>query len=674
MISRKKSNPNSEKDLVAEQPGLGMSFIGIFLAFFVGIAIRAAISPDRVKEHLEKATQKIHRDINVTFGHAYVSLADGIWPDLSVVIEDVKLTSTKSCWLKPLAEINEIRLPLSMRHLFKGQILIHEVLAGEVNLSLRESYAECPSTERAPQSAREDGNKTAGAQSQPVGGESGGNPLGAGTGLAKSSESSPGFENVKRNNPIDFISIKHLNIHYLPVAFTSVYIENFSVQLKAENPRWIHLGGKVMLNRDVDSYDSGAYANLSVDSHEGSNPSADLSLKGLWREGHFDLAAHFEPETRHLKLQADIKHLPLSQIIPYLKKYRLMESEFNGKRAWISGQMKIEGNTEKLQQTPARFEKLRLEGDLGEISCSVAEVTSLSPLVFRPIDLEIRGLNIRELLVFLNRPHPTPALGELGTFNGTAHFINPEQLALRGDYSGLEFIFSNRGSRQTQALSLISGELELKKNRWQIQVDRVKPVEGIFDGKLQMSADKDFKDLLIDAKISELGLAPKIQSLMSGGGSLGALSGQLKIHLKEAQIVDLGGQLKWDQLSIEGVRLTKPKLNLKMIAQELKMDFSASEMEVAPKESEKLFAELFQTLGTNSLILQSPVAQIRTRQFKTLNWDRFQAQSSYGGFKSVGGWDENSSLGGQLQITGKKSQKWKIQGTRNHPQFVSGEK
>jgi len=279
---------------------------------------------------------------------------------------------------------------------------------------------------------------------------------------------------------------------------------------------------------------------------------------------------------------------------------------------------------------------------------------------------------MQELLVFLNRPHPSPALGDLGMFNGTAHFINPEQLTLRGDYSGLEFIFSNRGSRQTQALSLISGELELKKNRWQIQIDRIKPVEGIFEGKVKMAADKNFKNLDIDAQISELGLSPKIQSLMTGGGSLGALSGQLKVQLKEAQIADLNGQVKWDQLLIEGVRMAKPKIALKMQSQELRMDINASELEITPKDSIALFSSLFQNLGTNDILMQSASVQIRTKQFKTLSWDRFQAQSSYGSFRSTGGWSESSELSGKLQIVGKNSKSsktWKIQGTRNQPQF-----
>ncbi len=661
---RKGSDFESEKDLVAEQPGLGLSFMGLFLAFFMGIAIRAAISPDRVQEHLHRATEKIHKDLHISFGHAYVSLADGIFPDLSVVIEDVKISSDKACWLTPLAEINEVRLPLSMGHLFRGEILIHEVLADEFNLSLRNPYAKCENDGAAAladpalsHSARATASNLSGALSLPP-----------------SKPVIADFQNVRRSNPIDSVEIKHFNIHYMPIAFTSFFIENFSAKLKSQDPKWIQLMGKLILNRDVDALDTSAHANLQLDFHEGTEPNLDLLLQGVWREGHFNLKSHLDIKAQDLSLQSEVRHMPLSQIIPYLKKYRLMESEFNGKRAWVSGEMKVQGGLSKLQQTPMRFDRLKLEGDLGEISCSVAEITSLAPFTFNPIDLQIRGLNIRELLIFLNRPHPTPALGELGIFNGTAHFVNPEQLALRGDYSGLEFIFSNRGSRQTQALSLISGELELKKNTWEIQVDRVKPVEGIFDGKLKMTADKDFKNLAIDAQIAELGLAPKIQSLMTGGGSLGALSGQLKLKLKEAQITELNGLLKWNQLLIEGVRLQKPKISLKMQAQDLRMDINAAELDITPKENNTLFAGLFESLGTNTLQLQSASTQIRTRQFKSLSWEKFQAQSSYGTFRSQGGWNENSELNGKLQIRGKnaKSEKlWKIQGTRNQPQFTA---
>ncbi|MGZ5280521.1 MAG: hypothetical protein ACXWC9_11285, partial [Pseudobdellovibrionaceae bacterium] len=85
-----------------------------------------------------------------------------------------------------------------------------------------------------------------------------------------------------------------------------------------------------------------------------------------------------------------------------------------------------------------------------------------------------------------------------------------------------------------------------------------------------------------------------------------------------------------------------------------------------------LFTGLFQSLGNNGVLsLQSPSAQIRTKQFQSLAWDRFQAQSSFGNVRSVGGWNENSELYGKLQINGKKPKTWKLQGTRNQPQFTA---
>ena len=104
------------------------------------------------------------------------------------------------------------------------------------------------------------------------------------------------------------------------------------------------------------------------------------------------------------------------------------------------------------------------------------------------------------------------------------------------------------------------------------------------------------------------------------------------------------------------------------------MDINAAELDITPKENNTLFAGLFESLGTNTLQLQSASTQIRTRQFKSLSWEKFQAQSSYGTFRSQGGWNENSELNGKLQIRGKnaKSEKlWKIQGTRNQPQFTA---
>jgi len=639
-----------DKDLVAEQPGLGLSFIGLFLAFFVGLSIRAAVAPERVQAHLQQATQNIHKDLDFRFQKAYVSFARGLWPDLSVVIEGLQIESKNACLFNPLAEVNEVRLPLSMKHLLRGQILIHEVLADEVNLSLRAAYQECPQeVQLAP--AVESAKPEASVKKQkPV--------------IAR-------FENVPRENPIDTVSISKLKIHYLPVAFTSFYIEDFQAQLKSNEPRWIQILGRLNLEGDSLVRDYGSFADLQFDILEGEQASLAAAIKGVWREGQYDVQMKLDSKTQNVVFESDFRQLPLSRVLPILKKYRWVESEFNGKRGWVSGKMKLQGPLSQIKKTPLQLSQLKLEGDLGEVTCSQFEIQSLDPFQFRPVDFQLRGLNVKELLVFLNRPHPSPALGDLGIFNGTAHFVSPEQLSLRGDYSGLEFIFSNRGTRQIQTLSLVSGELELKKNQWQIQVDRIKPVEGLFEGKVKMQADKDFKDLKVEASITELGLSPRIQTLMTGGGSLGALSGQLKARLVAAQITDLNGQLKWDQLLVEGVKILKPKALIQTKNQEFDIHLSAQELEIFPDSiASSFFMPLFEESSGKSLILKNPSALIQTKKFLSLSWNQFQAHSPQGLLKSQGHWNERADLSGKIQILGAKPKSWDIQGTRSQPRFV----
>src|SRR3712207_8026075 len=61
----------------------------------------------------------------------------------------------------------------------------------------------------------------------------------------------------------------------------------------------------------------------------------------------------------------EIYTLSLHDALPIsiLKKYRWVESEFNGKRGWISGKIKAEGSLPDIKKTPVLLSNLKLEGD-----------------------------------------------------------------------------------------------------------------------------------------------------------------------------------------------------------------------------------------------------------------------------------------------------------------------
>lgn len=663
-----------EKELVAEQPGLGLSFIGLFLALFVGIVVRSIVSPERVTELLLKASTQIHKEVSVKFDRAYVSLSDGIWPDLSVMVENLQMQAESKCWLRPTLEVHELRLPISLMDLIRGRILIHEVQADEVDLSLRSEYEACSAVAQSSESLSSDQNSRL--------------PADVGTPVLvrkefnkdyrKPDESvqlgvGKAFEVVSRRNPIDTISIRKLRVHYLPIAFSSVEVDDFNLQLRSEIPRVAQVTGVLKMSGDTLVGDYNSTASWKMLIHEEKPfPSIEMSAHGIWREGHYDFFANLDAKKQALKSELNLKHIPISQVLPILKKYHLLQSDLNGRSMWASGKLLVAGPIADLQKGQGiSLVDLKIEGDPGEISTHAVTIRGLQPLRYDPIDLEIRGLNLKEVLVFLNRQHPSPTFGELGIFNGNAHFVSPENLTLRGDYSGLEFIFSNQGLRQTQKLSLVSGELKLRGNNWSIKVDRLRPNDGIFEGTVNIVADKNFENLDINTRFEELTLSPQVQSLMTNGGSVGALRGDLRTQIHPKESLKIQGHLKMDQVLVEGFRLSKPRLNIQTSDKEMLLDFSAADADVLVNKAAKVawlqpLLSLF-PVDNGMVLLKNPSVKIYTTHLRSLRWDPLLIKTKNGSLRSLGGWDEQGHLNGEIRLQGVNTQVFNLSGTRDEP-------
>jgi hypothetical protein len=637
---------------VADQPGLTLSLTSLFIAFFVGISVRALIAPEIVRDHLIRASNNIHKDFKFEFKDAHITLSRGIFPDLSVIIKDVTVQSEQACLLGPMAEINEIRLPLSWRELFNGNVTVEEILVDEVNLSLRSEYKGCEETKRVTASEA--------------------NPTAAGGASLPSPPSSP--QSIEPL-PLKTLEIQSLKIHYLPVAFTSFEIQDFTIQLKSESPQIIEADGRLVLGGDTMVGDYSSHAQLFVQWQDGAQAMLLTTAKGIWREGHYDGKLEIFPNSKDFRLTTDIRHLPLSQVIPVLKKYRLMETEFNGKQAWFSGGLSMKGKTNELKQTPIEMRDVKLEGNLGEISSASIVIESLEPLKYPPVDFQIRGLNLQEFLIFLGKGHPSQALGKLGVFNGASKFSGANSVKLSGDFSGLEFIFANRGERQIQTISLLSGELEFKNNRWSVSIDRVKPHQGIFDGKIQIQADRDFKDMQLDLSLKELTLSPAVQALMTSGGSIGPLRGNFETKILAGEIVGMQGQIKFDQVLADGISFVSPRIALRTVKENIVAQVFAQTVDFSPTNPILLTTILPLLEGTKKaderFQLKNFSSEIKTLQLATFAWNNLSAQSNFGPIRASGAWDEKGVLTGQLNLA---SRQWELSGFRSAPVWTRREK
>lgn len=642
---------SKDQTLVAEQSGFTTSFIAIVISLALGFTIRALLSPEKVKFMIEKAAQKIHRDVNFKIGDAYVSLSRGILPDLSVVIKDISIDAKNPCWMSPLGEVNEIRLPLSFSRFLRGEVYVHEVLLDEVQLSLRAPVQNCEAKDQA---------KIEGVTPEPV------------REVAVAPYQEPTSQN-QSSSSIDEVSIRSLKINYLPIAFTSFEIEDFSLHLKSQAPKLLVMNGLLKLGGETLSGDYSSQAQLYLEYSEATGPNLKSTVKGLWREGHYNLALDYFPAEQELDFTTELKHIPLSQIFPLLKKYKLMSSDLNGKETWLSLQAHGRTKLNSLAQAPINITSFKIEGEIGEISGESIDIQSLEPFRFQPAEIQLKSLNLDKMLIFLGRGHPTPALAHLGTFKGVARLKGPEDIHLLGEVSGLEFIFSNRGHREVQNIALVMGEIHLLDKEWSVQLSKVKPLDGILDGQLRILADRDWRDVRVSADLEELTLSPRVQSLMTGGGQLGAIYGQVKLRIEKSEVKDLNGQVKILDLNIEGLKFKKPQIVMSSKATNLQLLISAEEVQVDTKsallnEIKPLLADI--DFPEQVLQIKKPSVRIETKQLHSLSWSPLLIPFPGGKLKSEGGWDTLGQLSGQVLVSTKnKNLRWKISGSRDEPQF-----
>ncbi len=665
-----KNNSNSDSLLVTEQSGLATSLVGIFFAVALGLVVRGALAPEKIRSRVEEAAQRLGEGIRVNIDQASFSLARGVVPDFSVVLKNVHIDVNKKCLLSPDAEINEIRFPISLGDLLAGRPFFHEVQVDTMILLLRNEMKDCPLDEK---------KDSASVVSGIVGGTSGADNFSALAGHATGQTAGQTIlkqeKNTKSQAPSDiqFVSINRLKVNYLPLPFTSFELLDLDLHVRSESPKIYNLKSNLDLGGETLSGDYSSHARIDLTYDETQHPQIASRIHGSWREGQYDFTLSEESVSHELQLAGELRHIPLSQVFPVLKKYKVMVSDFNGRQTWLSGQFEAKGKLNNMSATPLRIKDLKVEGDLGEISLENAEIKKWTPVVFDPVVFNLKDIDLKNLLLFLNRPHPSPALGSLGLFNGRAELNSNQSVRLSGQQQGLEMIFSNRGQREVQVFSEVAGDLVFDQGRWTGDISKINIKDGEFKGKASLSSDKDWKDLYLNFDIEKLTLAPKVQKLVTGHGVAEKLQAKIKSHLVQGELKQLDGSLRGEQVEIEGLKMTKPQFLFSTRGEDFQVDFSAAALHL---ESAQVFTKLISQFKANFSELQIPSdykkvsSQFKTKSLQNFEWNSFDMVADQFRLQSSGGWNHKSEVFGQIQTVEKgKVKKWKLSGTRDQPQL-----
>jgi hypothetical protein len=637
--------------MIAEQPGLRILLTGLLLAFFIGYTLKSYLSPSRVTAQIEKAASHVHKDIEISFNSAQFILSEGILPRFSVVIDKIKMESLQSCWMAPTLEIDELRLPLSFWGLITGRGPVESIEANIVTLTLREAVKNCSEKELTSEGQKaDDGNQ----------------PL---VTLSRSEKEE------KYRNDVRALYVKEFNIVAERYPQYSSRLLDFSTRVKSFEPKVIEVRARTHLLKDDTVGDYLSHANLYMEYKESPDKVLQAHFFGNWREGHYSFIANYNLEDHLLTAETDLKHIPLSQILSIMQKYDLASKNLNGKQVWISAKGRWSGPVQDLKNSPLSVRDLRLEGDLGEMHVEQMEFTKFEPLEYRPIRVDIRKLDVEKLLVLLNRSHDARILGSLGQFSGVADINSDRMIRLQGEHRGLEFIFSNKGQRESQVIERMLGEIALSGDKWLIAVNRVEPRGGNFIGDVKLEADRDFKNLEVKAHVDELAFTPTVQNLMTQGGEVGSVSLDGEVRIKNGVLDKAKGLLRVQNMKVEGVEFEKTKAqfegqqgSLSLNTQVQKISFA----ETSPTSElmKQIIPDKYWAKG--AFDAQDLNGKFVLQDGKTLSWKGFHAKFDKNAQVSAeGSWDQDGVLKGNVQVReGSQNRKWVIEGNRDEPRLV----
>jgi hypothetical protein len=641
------SKQNDKKYLVAEQPGLKLSLVAIILAILIGFIFRAVFSPDKIKDRLSEAIKNIGPDYQISFSRAHLSLANGIWPDLALLIEDVEVQFLKNCAYRPQAQIDQIRLPLNISALLdESGDYITQLYANSVLLNMNEPWRSCSDQQTTATTADDFRESISGAPTQRQ------------------------IASVQKDvSFLKQISISQLKINYLPLPRTTFELQDLDFDVQSIEPHVFSLNAQLVLSQNLLDTDYASYAKVSVQFNSAEKIPLQSEVKGTWREGHYLVRTNLNPTNAIFESDIEIKHLPLGEVFPVLRKYQLMTSEFNKKQVWFSGRFQVQGDLDAPMNSRLQAQNLSIEGELGEIALANAKMESLQPFRSEPLIFDLKNIELNSLLHFLGKDHPHSAFGKLGTFDGSVEFKNEKDVKVVGLHQGLEFIFSNKGSRLMQKIDSCQIDFHFQNQIWKGKINKILPQKGKYEGEIQIQADRDWQNVDVTASAQRLELSPDVTQLITTQGEIDQLSFKVDLKLMRSELNSLRGQLSLRRLLVDKMEFSKPTIQFQTQTDLFFAQISSEQVKLETDSEAYLLLKPLSEKWPQEI--SSFKVQFKSHLKGDFNWSVGQGVARDQKIMTQGGWDADGKLTGQIKLQDRtQTEKWEIQGKRDNPTFI----
>ncbi len=506
--------PIRENDLVSEQPGFFILFLGFIFAVAVGFSIRTAAQSDWFHIKLKEAIDNVGKDWRIEYGEVGLYFKDGLRPTVGIFADGVKIASASRCLMKSGGFAQKVKIPLSLiNYLIDGQ-LVSEIEIENFKIEITEKKPVCNTVD-----------VSADLKSE--------------TPERKKKNQISIIDRVERSqlkNEIQKVKINRLEIYYPHEKFDYFVIKDIVVTNKSTHPKIIYLEGNVDLNPILKTAEGQATASLKIEYNEFPEKIIKSNLLGSLREGFFSLQLVNRLDDEKFQIQSELKNVSLSLLKGFLNE---IPKELNLKSNWLSLKFDSEGSMQSLGTSQARWKDFLVNGDLGEITVDELNFPNGFQKPWESFEIKLHGIDLSKIADLVPSIEMPKQIESLGTLSGKLKVTSDSAVSAFGQLNGVEVVFSANGVRKTEKLNIDNITGNWSKNRLDIgsrelRIDN-KMTSGFFNFKSNdlktFDFESQFKNLELSSSVSELVTGAE-QSLLFDELSLKVSGRKKEVHYK----------------------------------------------------------------------------------------------------------------------------------------------
>lgn len=672
----------ADKYLVVEQKGWRVVILGLSLSLIFGLTFKAVFSPRRIQYEIERVLSATDPRIAVNAEGAHLSLSDGIWPRLAIVINKLGIHTKDPCIRQIKAQIENLEMPIAFLSLLDRNLIFKSIKVGVLDLEMKATVVECAAGSAIP--------STPATLSQEVSKPS------EVVDSRSSQETTmvaapPGFDKLKRplESPplvqtmsMESKLLKHLFFREIRLRLVEWpqfqwNLKEINVSLPSNDQEKALVKGVISLASPLLPTDptrpSFQGLNAKVEAQVNSQ-SIEAKVHGAWREGRIDLQGFFEPQTQNLNLSGTFKQIPWAQLVVLAQAFGKSGALPVSSQAWVSTRLEWTRSLEAAEHIA--FSDTRIEGEfgdflLGKVVLDQQPSDKKEDWTMSPFRASMKDINIDVLAKILGWERRYSTFHSFGIFNGELQYREPQSLELRGELKDLKVIFAGKGRSQLQNINSLKLEMKGNEKEWSGSLNDINLDGGHWNGGVAMIVNQTTKTVHLDSQFSQLKLSADVEKMMTVNGNLKPIDGRLDVDFVDGQMVNLKGYLKSDQMNINNFSLDKVRvdfdgnkgqINGKVYVQDLVAPRAHLEYwpHPLPGEYESLKVKnLVGNFSQNSIGISVKDLQGYMVDFKT----RFLFDATA---------DVKEQIQGKLQIRGdrNKIQTYQLLGTRKTPQWA----